>query len=139
MQANESNNVLNPTPLEYFKDYYKWSASWMGEEKDRAIGDAILQEYVPFIESLAQHGLAKRTIKMHMLNLWALGSAIIEQIQDEPVQKNWPAKKLLLEYLHDEGGPLLRCWDPGDGIDIKKILAYDSSCRKFYQFMNGQK
>jgi hypothetical protein len=139
MQANESNGSLNPTPLVYFKDYYTWSASWMGEERDRAVGDAILQEYIPFIESLVQRRLAKSTIKKYMLNLCVLGSAIIERIQDEPRRKNWPAKKLLLEYLHDEGGPLAHCWDPNDDIDFKNILAYDSCCRKLYKFLNEQK
>lgn len=139
MQPKESIGPFNPTPLQYYKDYYTWSEAWMGEEKDRAIGDAILQEYIPFIESLVQQGLAKSTIKKHMLNLCVLGSEIIGRIQDEPRRKNWPAKKLLLEYLDDEGGPLAHCWDPNNNTDFKYILAYDSICRKLYRFIIDQK
>jgi hypothetical protein len=139
MESKESIGPFNPTPLLYYKDFYTWSESWMGEEKDRAIGDAILQEYVPFIESLVQQGLAKSTIKKHMLNLCVLGSEIIGRIQDEPRRKKWPAKKLLLEYLDDEGGPLTHCWDPNDDTDFKNIMAYDSVCRKLYMFIKDKK
>ena len=139
MQPKESIGTFNPTPLLYYKDFYAWSESWMGEEKDRAIGDAILQEYIPFIESLVQQGLAKSTIKKYMLNLCVLGSEIIGRIQDEPRRKKWPAKKLLLEYLDDEGGPLTHCWDPNDDTDFKNIVAYDSVCRKLYRFIEDEK
>lgn len=139
MQPNESVVPINTTPLLYDKDFYTWPEEWMCYEEDIPVGNAILQEYVPFIESLIQRNLANSTIKKYMMNLCVLGSTIIGRIQDETRQKKWPAKKLLLEYLDDEGGPLTRCWDLNDDTDFKNIMAYDSVCRKLYRFMKDQK
>jgi len=138
MQPNETVLPINTTPLLYCKDFYKWSETWMCYEEDIPVGKAILQEYIPFIESLIQRNLAKRTIKNHMLNLCVLGSEIIGRIQEDERQRKWPPKKILLSYIDDSGGPIPHGWDPDDDTDRNNITAYDAVCRKLYRFIKDQ-
>jgi hypothetical protein len=48
--------MQSKAPLLYNKDFYEWSRSWMGFEKDIEVGDKILQEYIPFITDFRDTG-----------------------------------------------------------------------------------
>jgi hypothetical protein len=107
----------------------------MGFKEDIDLGNTILQEFVPFIEHLVNKNLARSTIKKYMSNLGVLGSEIIRRIHENGNQRKWPVKKILLNYLDDEGGPLPYCWNPDEFTEQRYITAYDSTCRIFYKFI----
>ena len=137
MQLKETVSSINKIPLLYAKDFYEWPEHWMGFEKDIDFGKKILQEFIPFIEFLTQKSLAKSTIKKYMSDLSVLGSEIIRRIHDNESQRKWPAKKILLNYIDDSGGPLPHCWDPNEFTQQRYITNYDSVCRRLYRFINN--
>jgi len=56
----------------------------MGVEKDLPPGEALVSGLRPFIEHLALCGLAPRTIRRHVDNLWLLGGEIIRELNYDP-------------------------------------------------------
>lgn len=121
-------------PVDYFKDFYEWPKDWMGVKADLVIGDALLRLFTPFIESLIKNGLSVKTIKNHMGNLAVLGSEIIRRLNDgdEKNRKLMP-RKLLLEYINDENGPLVHHWDPNDSTEEAHLKSFDATCRKLFK------
>ena len=126
-------------PIQYSKGFYEWPDSWMGFDEDLITGKVILKGFVPFIKSLAEEGLAKKTITNHMDNLWALGSEIIRGIHFDENQRTLSARELLLAYVDENGGPLVHQWDPNDRTEEAKIKSYDATCRKLHKFITGTK
>ncbi len=129
--------MQSKTPLLYNKDFYEWSRSWMGFEKDIEVGDKIIQEFVPFIESLVQKNLARSTIKKYMADLWVLGGEIIRGIHNDEHQRKWTGREILLHYINDVGGPLPHCWNPNEFTEQRYMTAYDSVCRILYKFIKS--
>lgn len=125
-------------PVDYFKNFYEWPKDWMGAEEDLIIGIALLTQFTPFIESLIKQGLAVKTIKHHMGNLAVLGSEIIRRLNDgDEKNRNLPPRRLLLEYIDDQHGPLVDHWDPNDSIEETHLKAFDSTCRKLFKFTSA--
>ena len=52
----------------------------MGTEQDLEYGKRLLAAMRPFAEFLAEGGLAKKTVKRHLTNLWILGGVIIRDL-----------------------------------------------------------
>ena len=123
------------TPTHYSKGFYEWPDSWMGFDEDLITGKKILLGFVPFIKSLAKEGLSKKTITNHMGNLWVLGSEIITAVHYDEDQRSLSAQELLLEYVEEEGGPLVHQWDPNDKTEMASIKSYDATCRKLYRYL----
>ena len=123
-------------PLIYYKDFYDWPKHWMGFKEDIDVGGKILQEFIPFIEFLVDKKLARSTIKKYMADLSLLGSEIVRSIQHHEDQRNWAAKKILLYYVDESGGPLPHCWDPEEFTQQRYITAYDSVCRNLYKYLS---
>ena len=122
----------SPDVSAYVPDLHEWPDSWMIDQPDRAMGQAIVTVLTPFIEHLINQGLSKRTIKRHVDSLWALGGAIITEINwDESLRKH-SAKDLVTNAIDEEGGPMLR--NPLDSEDQKP---FDSTCRKLYKFLTS--
>ena len=57
----------------------------MGLEKDLPPGEALVACFRPFIEHLASSGLAPRTIRRHVGNLWLLGGENIRDLHYNPL------------------------------------------------------
>ena len=74
-----------------------------------------------------------------MGNLWVLGSEIISGVHYDEEQRTLAAQDLLLEYVEEEGGPLVHQWDPNYKTDMASIKSYDATCRKLYKFLKTSK
>ena len=122
----------SPEVLAYVPDLDAWPDSWMIDKPDRSMGKAIVTVLTPFIEHLIKQGLAKRTLKRHVDNLWALGGEIITGINWDESLRKLSAKDLVINAIDEEGGPLLR--NPLDPEDQKP---FDSTCKKLYKFLTS--
>jgi hypothetical protein len=125
-------------PVDPFADIEEWPSRWMEVEADRKTGHGMLKPFTAFIQSLIDGGLTAKTIRRHVDHLFLLGGEIIRRIQDEDELRQLPAKDLILEYVEDEGGPLLSFWDPNDETDLARHMAYDATCRKLYKFLTAK-
>jgi len=113
----------------YCKDLDRWARSWMGVEKDLPPGEALVAHFRPFIENLASSGLAPRTIRRHVDNLWLLGGEIIRDLNYNPSLRKKTAEQLLRHAVYDDGGPLIH---NGSEEDQR---SFDATCRKLHRFL----
>ena len=113
----------------YCKDLDRWARSWMGVEKDLPPGEALVACFRPFIEHLASSGLAPRTIRRHVDNLWLLGGEIIRDLNYNPSLRKKTAEQLLRHAVYDDGGPLIHNGSEEDQP------AFDATCRKLHRFL----
>ena len=124
------NATLSPCDASaYCKDLDRWARSWMGLEKDLPPGEALVACFRPFIEHLASSGLAPRTIRRHVGNLWLLGGEIIRDLNYNPSLRKKTAEQLLRHAVYDDGGPLIH---NGSEEDQRSL---DATCRKFHRFL----
>lgn len=113
----------------YCKDLDRWARSWMGLEKDLPPGEALVACFRPFIEHLASSGLAPRTIRRHVGNLWLLGGEIIRDLNYNLSLRKKTAEQLLRHAVYDDGGPLIH---NGSEEDQRSL---DATCRKLHRFL----
>ena len=124
------NATLSPCDASaYCKDLDRWARSWMGLEKDLPPGEALVACFRPFIEHLASSGLAPRTIRRHVDNLWLLGGEIIRDLNYNPSLRKKTAEQLLRHAVYDDGGPLIH---NGSEEDQRSL---DATCRKLHRFL----
>jgi len=124
------NATLSPCDASaYCKDLDRWARSWMGLEKDLPPGEALVACFRPFIEHLALSGLAPRTIRRHVDNLWLLGGEIIRDLNYNPSLRKKTAQQLLRHAVYDDGGPLIH---NGSEEDQRSL---DATCRKLHRFL----
>jgi hypothetical protein len=114
----------------YCKDLDRWARSWIGVEKDLPPGEALVACFRPFIEQLALSGLAPRTIRRHVDNLWLLGGEIIRDLNYNPSLRTKTANQLLRHAVYDDGGPLMH---NGSEEDQRP---FDATCRKLHRFLS---
>jgi hypothetical protein len=127
-----ASSTISPRVSAYVPDLDAWPDSWMIDQPDRDIGKAMVTVLTPFIDHLISQGLAKRTIKRHVDNLWALGGEIITRINWDPSLRKQTAEQLVLQVIDEDGGPLLS--NPLDPNDQKP---FDGTCRKLYKFLTS--
>jgi len=110
-------------------DFPEWPERWMGTEQDLDYGMRLLEEMRPFAEFLAEGGLAKKTIKRHLTNLWLLGGEIIRHVSlyDE---YSTPASEKLRQSVGSDGGPYCRHLD-----SEAEMKSFDSACRKLHKYL----
>jgi hypothetical protein len=101
----------------------------MGLENDLPPGEALVACFRPFIEHLASSGLAPRTIRHHVGNLWLLGGEIIRDLNYNPSLRKKTAEQLLRHAVYDDGGPLIH---NGSEEDQRSL---DATCRKLHRFL----
>lgn len=101
----------------------------MGIKKDLEYGKQLLEAMRPFAEHLAEGGLAKKTIKRHLTNLWLLGGEIIRNVS---LYKEYstPASEKLRQSVGPDGGPYCRHLN-----SEAELESFDSTCRKLHKFM----
>jgi len=131
----------------------------MGLEKDLPPGEALVACFRPFIEHLASSGLAPRTIRRHVGNLWLLGGEIIRDLNYNPSLRKKTAEQLLRHAVYDDGGPLIHNGSEEDqrsfedalqvidsrGVAQRVLIAFggpqghgdslDATCRKLHRFL----
>lgn len=116
--------------LEYFcPDFTEWPESWHGVKEDIPYGQGIIDAMRPFVEHLISQGLAKKTIKIHLDNLWLLGGEIIRSVSMFE-KYSIPPEENLLRNVDEEGGPYCRHLD-----SESQRRSYDATCRKLYKFL----
>jgi hypothetical protein len=113
----------------YCRDLHDWPRSWMGLDKDLPPGEELLTHLRPFIEHLASSGLAPRTIRRHVDNLWLLGGEIIRDLHYDPSLRKRATEPLLRSVIHEDGGPLIH-----NGSQEEQ-RSFDSTCRKLHRFL----
>jgi hypothetical protein len=126
---------VNSSAVEiYCKDIEKWPESWKIVKQDIKCGNEIVESvFIAFIEFIIDKGLARKTIKKHIDNLWLLGGEIIDRVNRDEELKKLEPKLLVQEFIDDEGGPYLR------HIDTEaEIKSFDSTCKKLFKFMKIQ-
>lgn len=116
--------------LEYCKDIDEWPESWEIDEEDIKIGRGIVEQFKPFIISLIEKGLSKKTVKLYRDYLWVLGGELIRQINDDESDRRLSARKLILKHVDDFGGPYWR-HSCNDADNAK----YNSVCKELFKFL----
>jgi len=122
----------------YCKDIEEWPFRWRESDEDLDCGQKILEQMIPFAASLIEKKLARSTIRKYLDNLFLLGGEIIRKVNFEESQRKWPAKKLILEYIDECGGPCPNHWSRSNFTESRYINQYDSVCRLFYKHLVGQ-
>lgn len=125
-------------PIHYFKDFHEWPNNWMVIDEDLKIGQNLLVLFEPFIDTLIKKGLSIKIIKNHMANLTMLGEEIIRRLNDgDEKNRRLAPRKLLLEYIEEEYGPLVHHWDPNDRTEQTYQKSLDATCRRLYRFVTA--
>ena len=119
----------------YCKDIEEWPFRWRESDEDLDCGQKILEQMIPFAASLIEKKLARSTIRKYLDNLFLLGGEIIRKVNFEESQRKWPAKKLILEYIDECGGPCPNHWSRSNFTESRYINQYDSVCRLFYKHL----
>jgi len=127
---NRVNRVSSSGLERYCRGLDDWPRSWMGWEKDLPPGEKLVACFRPFLEDLIASDLSPKTIQKHVDNLWALGGAIIRDLNETPSLRRKNIQQILDDRIDDEGGPLLY------GVDSEEQQrSFDSTCRKLHRFL----
>jgi len=121
------------TVVDICPDFPEWPERWKGFNKDVPYGQSIIEIFAPFIQSLIDKGLTKKTIKQHCDNLWLLGGEIIREVNTHNQYKTNPYKKVI-QSIDGDGGPLCHHLETENQMN-----SYDSTCRKLYKFLENKK
>jgi len=118
------------TPEDICGDFREWPKRWMGTEKDLVYGAELLEIMRGFVQHLITAGLADRTIRNHMDNLWLLGGEIIRYVNMYE-RYTVPALEELLNSVGHDGGRY--CHHLSSEAQQR---SYDSTCRKLAKYLN---
>lgn len=116
--------------LQSCTDMNDWPYKWEIDELDIEIGQAIVDQFKPFLIKKIEAGRAKKTIRTHALYLWALGGELISRINEDETERSLSARELILHYIDESGGPLWR-----HAHDEADHARYDSVCKQLFKFM----
>jgi hypothetical protein len=116
--------------LQYCKNINDWPGSWEIDEIDIKIGQAIVEQFKPFLISKIKKGRAKKTIRTNAGYLWALGGELISQLNEDETERRLSARELILNYISESGGPYWRHANDDDDHD-----RYDGVCKQLFKFM----
>lgn len=116
----------------YVNDFQDWPRRWMGIPEDLLVGQQILDGFRPFLQHLIHSGLAPKTIRKHVDNLWILGGEIIRMLNYDPSLRNRPVADLVFESVDNDG--LL----PYHLDSEEDLRSFESTCRKFCRFLEQQ-
>ena len=103
----------------------------MGDERDLAPGQKIVQYLTPFLLHLAGSGLTKKTVQKHVDNLWVLGGEIIRDLQETSKLRKKPVSEIIGALLENDGPRLYHC----DSEEQQR--SFESTCRKLRRYLNG--
>jgi hypothetical protein len=110
-------------------DFYRWPRSWKGMAEDVPVGEELVAAFEPFLLTLIDSGLKKKTIRRHADNLWVLGGEIVRTIAMEP-RTSQTVSQVLAESVGPEGGIYCRHLS-----EESEIRSYDSTCRILWKYL----
>jgi len=106
-----------------------WPKSWAGTHEDEPVGRRLVAALQLFMTHLQQQGLASRTLRRHLDNLWLIGGEIIRQLDYGPALRDKPTHLLLIEAIQDGEAPLVR------DLTEEQQAALDATARKLLKFV----
>ena len=104
----------------------------MGWEKDLPPREKLVACFRPFLEALVASNLSPKTIQKHVDHLWALGGAIIRDLNQNPSLRRKTIEQILDDRIDDEGGPLVYALESEES----QQRSFDSTCRNLYRFLS---
>jgi hypothetical protein len=119
-------------PEDICRDFPEWPDRWKGDQKDKVYGEGILEEMRPFVEHLIAKGLAKKTIRSYMDNLWLLGGEIIRKVSLYD-SYNVPPRQVIEESVGPDGG--LSCRHLHGAAEQR---SYNATCMRLWKFLCGR-
>jgi hypothetical protein len=103
--------------------------SWAGIEDDVRIGEELVALVRPFIVNLRDSGLARKTIRRHLDNMWAIGGEIIRSLHSDEERRRWTGERLLLDAVENDEAPLIR------GATRAEQESCDATARKLRKYL----
>jgi hypothetical protein len=114
---------------QYCPDLANWPRSWSVEPRDVPAGQQLVECFTPFLLSLLDRGLSRKTLRNHRDNLWVLGGEMIRAYYDNPNTRKLTVQTWLDEAISEDGGPLMYHCDSED-----EQRSFDSTCRRYHRF-----
>lgn len=114
------------------KQVMKWPKSWSFDRQSEVFGEKVLAEMMPFIQSIMDHGYAKRTLERHLEYLFLMGGELISMAAIDE-EYDCDVRAFFMENLDEGGGPLCRHLHTEE-----RERQYDATCRKLFRFMEVQ-
>lgn len=111
-----------------------WPTSWCYNEADVTVGQQIVAALTPFMLHLFDAGLAPKTARWHLNNLWPLGGELIRRRYDDSDLARQEATAALQHLVDGNGGPLIY-----PRISKSQQDDIDATCRKLHRFMSAPK
>jgi hypothetical protein len=131
LSSDKLNNLCDADLLlQYCKNINDWPSFWEIDVIDIEIGQAIVEQFKPFLISKIKKGRAKKTIRTNAGYLWALGGELIAQLNEDENERRLSARELILNYINESGGPYWR--HASDDNDHDR---YDGVCKQLFKFM----
>jgi hypothetical protein len=129
MKTAKKRPIRRPNPAALSALMEEWPASWAGLDEDEEPGRRLLAELRPFIMHLIDRGLAAKTVRRHLDNLWAIGGEVIRRFNFEPELRQESARRLLLDAVDFGEAPLLpHATEAGQH-------SADATARKLFKFL----
>ena len=110
------------------EDIDNWPKTWSYTSKDILYGKKIIQLFIPFIKSLKDSKLSKKTINDHIDNLWILGGYIIKEVNRNEKYRDWEPCMVMPRYIDSIDGPTI--FD----LSEDEQESFDRTCRKYYKY-----
>ncbi len=120
------------TPEEFYPDFPEWPKRWMGVREDLPYGQALLELLRPFVAHLIAKGLARKTLRRHMDNLWLLGGEIIRDVSMNEDHDEMAPEDKLRESVDSDGGPYCRHLDSEEDE-----RSYNATCKALHRFLES--
>lgn len=120
-------------PEDICPDFPEWPERWHGVERDIPYGQGLLDAMRPFVLHLIAHGLADKTIRRHMDNLWLLGGEIVRSVSMND-EYDIPPAESLRRSVDEDGGPCCSHLD-----SESEARSFDATCRKLHKFFEEGK
>ncbi len=121
---------LMQNPEDIVPEFPNWPESWKYQDEDVPYWKTLLEVMRPFVQSMIDQGLARKTIRRHMGYLWLLGGEIIRDMHIHEQYDDFDAEDALRDAVGPDGGPLCRHIH---GEEDQR--AFDTTCRKLHKFL----
>ncbi|MBN2498045.1 MAG: hypothetical protein JXR96_25875 [Deltaproteobacteria bacterium] len=110
----------------------EWPESWAGTDEDIPMGRGLVAELRPFVAFMEKKGLAHKTLRNHVNNLWQIGGDLISSLNYDPELRKKSPRELLLDAIAVGEAPLSRHATENEQRSL------DATARKLLRFMQGK-
>ena len=128
--SKQPRRIASPQPLLVLME--RWPDGWAGVADDEPFGAGLVAEFQPFVTHLQTLGLAPRTVRRHLDNLWVIGGEIIRRLNYEPEVRKAKPRQLLLDTVADGEAPLVT------GASEDEQMSFDATARRLRRFLTSR-